>query len=116
MDCRRFIVSLASITGALMLSSVVAFGQPATSGSEPESSPAEAPAPRTGMMGRQGMMDPEMMSRRGGAMSMQMNAQMMRMMMTDPKTRGQMMKIQGRMMKEMGDLMEKRGQELEQGK
>jgi hypothetical protein len=40
----------------------------------------------------------------------------MQMMMSDPKTRGQMMDIHGRMMKEMGGLMIKHGQELEKGK
>jgi hypothetical protein len=45
-----------------------------------------------------------------------MDMQMMQMMMSDPKTRGQMMEIHGRMMKEMGELMEKRGQELQQSK
>lgn len=60
----------------------------------------------SGMMGGQGMMA-------GPGM---MDMQMMQTMMSDPKTRGQMMEIHGQMMKEMGDLMIKRGQELEKSK
>jgi len=58
------------------------------------------------MMGAPGRMMP------GGMMEMQM----MQMMMSDPKTRAQMMEIHGRMMKEMGELMESRAKELEQAK
>jgi hypothetical protein len=114
MNCTRFIGRLASIAGILVFSSVVAFGQPATSGSEQEPHHAAAPSQGMGMgmMGDQGMMGPGMMGGPGGMMDMQM----MQTMMNDPKTRGQMMEIHGRMMKEMGALMEKRGQELEQSK
>lgn len=126
MNCTRFIARIASITGILVLCSVVAFAQPAPSGSEPESHHPAAPSQGMGMgmMGGQGMMGgpgmiggpgmtgPGMMGGPGGMMDMQMT----QMMMNDPKTRGQMMEIHGRMMKEMGALMEKRGQELEQSK
>ena len=107
MNCTRFIGRLASVAGILLFSSVVAFGQPASSGSEQESHHAAAPSQGMGMgmMGGQGMMGPGMM-----------DMQMMQTMMNDPKTRGQMLEIHGRMMKEMGALMEKRGQELEQSK
>jgi hypothetical protein len=63
------------------------------------------------MMGGAWDMGPSMMSGAGGMMGMPMMD-----MMSDPKTRGQMMEIQGRALKEMGDLMMKRGQELEQSK
>ncbi len=113
MICTRFIASIASITGILVLSSVMAFGQPATSEAEHES---HHPAPASqgmgmGMMGGPEMMGPGVMGGPGGMMNMPMMQ-----MMNDPKTRGQMMEIQGRMMKEMGELMEKRGKELEQSK
>jgi hypothetical protein len=120
----RFITSLASITSILVLSSVMAFGQPAASEAEHESHhPAAASQGMgagmmggpgmmgSGMMGGPEMMGPGMMGGPGGMTNMPMMQ-----MMNDPKTRGQMMEIQGRMMKEMGELMEKRGQELEQGK
>ena len=128
MNGTRFIASVTIITGILVLSSVVAFGQPATSGNEQESHhPAAVPSKGMGMgmmgggqgmmggpgmMGDPGMMRPGMMAGSGGMMDMPM----MQMMMNDPKTRGKMMEIHGRMMKEMGELMEKRGQELEQSK
>ena len=112
MNFTRSMGRLASIAGILVLSSVLAFGQSA-------SSPAPSQEMGRGMMGSQGMMGgesgmmggPGMMGGAGGMMGMPMMQ-----MMSDPKTRGQMMEIQGRMMKEMGELMIKRGQELEQGK
>jgi hypothetical protein len=120
MSCTRFFAGFATITGILVLSSVLAFAQPAPSESEHESHHAAAPSQGMGMgmMGGQGMMNgpgmmgPGMMGGPGGMMDMQI----MQMMMNDPKTRGQMLEIHGRMMKEMGELMEKRGQELEQSK
>lgn len=113
MSCTRFVARIASITGILVFSSVLAFGQPAPSGGEHESHHAAAPSQGTGMgmMGGQGMMNGSGMM--GPGMT---EMPMMQMMMNDPKTRGQMMEIHGRMMKEMGELMEKRGQELEQSK
>ena len=111
MNYTHLIARIASITGILVLWSVVAFGQPATSGNEHESRhPGASQGMGMGMMGGPGMMGPGMM---GGGM---MDMQMMQMMMSDPKTRGRMMEIHGRMMKEMGELMEKRGQELQQSK
>jgi hypothetical protein len=64
-----------------------------------------------------GMEEPPMMGGPGmmGGHGMMMRG-MMQMMMSDPKTRAQILEIQGRMMKDMGALMEKRGQELQQGK
>jgi hypothetical protein len=114
MSCSRFIAGVASITGILVLSSVIAFGQPATSEGEHESHhpAAQSQGMGMGMMGGQGMMGGSGMM---GGPGMMMEMPMMQMM-NDPKTRGQMMEIQGRMMKEMGDLMIKRGQEVEQGK
>ncbi|MGO9057857.1 MAG: hypothetical protein ACLQU2_10805 [Candidatus Binataceae bacterium] len=111
MNCTRFIARITSITGIVVLSSVVAFGQQATSGSEHESHHVATLSQGMGMgvMGGQGMMSgPGMMGGPCGMMDVQM--------INDPKTRGQMMEIHGRMMKEMGALMEKRGQELEQSK
>lgn len=113
MTCTLFVARIASITGILVLSSVLAFGQTAPSGGANDSHHAAVPSQGMGMgmMGGQGMMNgPGMMG--PGMMEMPM----MQMMMNDPKTRGQMMEIHGRMMKEMGELMEKRGQELEQSK
>lgn len=121
MNYKRLITTLASIAGILMLSSVLVFGQQASS-----AVPSQRMGPgmmnqgmmsgygMTGgmgseMMGGTGMMGPGMMGGPGGMM----DGPMMQMMMSDPKTRGQMLEIHGRMMKEMGELMEKRGQELE---
>jgi hypothetical protein len=122
MNYKRFTASLAAIAGILTLSSVLVFAQQGTSGT-----PSQRMGP--GMMGGYGMMTgpgamgPGMMGGPGaigpgmmagpGAM---MDGPMMQLMMSDPKTRGQMLEIHGRAMKEMGELMEKRGQELEQGK
>jgi hypothetical protein len=116
MNGRRFIASLASITSILVLSSVVAFGQPATSPAPPQGMGMGMMGSQ-GMMGGPGMMGPGMMGpgMMGGPGGM-MNMPMMQMMMNDPKTRGQMMEIHGRMMKEVGELMEKRGQQLQQSK
>jgi len=114
---KRSLAGLASIVGVLAFSVVVALAQ-APAGSENESHHPALPAQGMsmgmmssqgggpGMMGGQGMM--------GGPGMMCMP--MMQMVMSDPKTRGQVMAIHGRMMKEMGDLMIKRGQEVEQGK
>jgi hypothetical protein len=124
MRCSRFIASVASVTGIVVLSSVIAFGQPATSEGEHESHhpAAQSQGMGMGMMGGQGMMGGSGMMGGPGMMGpgmmgpgMMMEMPMMQMM-NDPKTRGQMMEIQGRMMKEMGELMIKRGQDLEQGK
>jgi hypothetical protein len=56
-----------------------------------------------------------------GSMGMGMHGMGMGMMngpemLSDPKTRGEMMEIRGRMLKEMGDLMERRGKEIAAGK
>jgi hypothetical protein len=119
MRCTRFIASITSITGILVLSSMIAFGQPATSEGEHESHhpAAQSQGMGMGMMGNQGMMGGSGMMGGPGMMGPGMMMEMpMMQMMNAPKTRGQMMEIQGRMMKEMGELMIKRGQDLEQGK
>jgi hypothetical protein len=116
---KRSLAGVASIVGVLVFSVVVALAQP-PAGSEHESHHPATPAGMgMGMMGDQGMMS----GQAGGSGMMSGQGMMggpcmmgMQMMMSDPKTRGQMMEIHGRMMKEMGDLMIKRGQELEQGK
>jgi hypothetical protein len=64
------------------------------------------------MMGPHTMGGPGGMMQGGGMMEMQM----MGMMMSDPKTRAQLMEIHGRTMKEIGELMESRAKELEQAK
>ena len=78
-----------------------------------------------GSMSGRPMMGPYMMGGPGGMMPSgpggmmpcgMMEMRMMQTMMSNPKTRAQMMEIHGRMMKEMGELMEKRGKELEQAK
>jgi hypothetical protein len=119
------ITKVMGLVGTVLLCAAVAFAEPASSETEHEShhpgTQSQATAGQSGagagmgMMGGQGMMGgpgrpgvmgPGMMGGPCGMMDMQM--------MSDPKTRGQMMEIHGRMMKEMGALMEKRGQQLEQ--
>jgi hypothetical protein len=123
---KRALIGIESIAGILLICAVVALAQPTSSGSEHESHHA-APQPQAvgmGMMGSQGTLGCEAMMRRPGMPGPQnmmggpgmVDMPMMHIMMSDPKTRGQMMEIHGRMMKEMGELIEKRGKELEQGK
>lgn len=138
------LANLTTIIAGLVLLAAVATAHGMTSQAEPQSQhPAPQVQPSSGqssgapemeMMG-QGMMNgPAMMGRHmmGGSGGMMPGGMMqggmmqggmmpgcmmdMRMMMNDPKTRGQMMQIQGRMMREMGELMEQRGKELEQAK
>jgi hypothetical protein len=109
------IVPLLSAVVGAAFSATTAEAQRSMVLAQAETSPQspESQAPRHGMMGGGGTMGgPGMMGGPGGMMEMPM----MQMMMSDPKTRGQMMEIHGRMMKEMGELMEKRGQEIEQSK
>jgi hypothetical protein len=131
---KRSLTVTATVVSILLFSAVMALAQPAPSGSE-QSHHTETSSQGmgtemmggkgadSGMMGAQGMMggskegEPGKTNCQGmmGGPGM-MDMKMMQRMMSDPKTRGQMMEIHGRMMKEVGDLMVKRGQEVEKGK
>lgn len=122
------VAAIVAVTLALALA--FAAGYPAfaveQTKSAAESSPAapahEMPGPvmmhGRGMMGHPGMMHGRgMMSPGHPCMGeMGMGGPMGMGMMSDPKTRGEMMQIRGRMLKQMGELMEKRGKEIEAGK